>query len=158
MVRSLRQNVSGSGELIDPAPRSQAARLGVSIFAVMSIGLLFLSYFGPLFDHHFTERQPQHTHVYFGDSAPGHTHPFETEHTHTVLFDESTPHEHSTQNTTIYLVPNDEAGPNSLGTGPTPGFQLAGRIPFDPLRSSYLAAETDLTAHSVPPPIRPPRV
>ncbi len=38
---------------------------------------LFLPALGPLGDHHYAERQPNHAHVYLGPAAPDHVHPFE---------------------------------------------------------------------------------
>ncbi|MBC8281231.1 MAG: hypothetical protein H8E48_10630 [Chloroflexi bacterium] len=118
-----------------------------------------MSFFGPLFDHHFNERNAQHEHVYLGDSAPDHAHPFETQHSHNAVLDEVSGHEHgSTPDITVYLAPDDESGPFSNDAGSTPTFRLVALVPPDPLRSSYLTAENDLSARYISPPTRPPRV
>jgi len=159
MVRSLKPDTRGTGKPTGVAPRRLAARLSVSVFAVMSVGLLFVSYFGPLIDHHFTERLPQHTHVYLGDVEPEHTHPFEEAHSHTVSFDEAAPHLHDgSRDTTVYLAPDDNAGPNSLDARSNPIIQSMTYPPLDHSRPSYLANERDLKANFISPPIRPPRV
>ena len=41
----------------------------LSIFVVL---LLVSPGFGPVLDHHFVERQPDHTHVHFGPTIPNH--------------------------------------------------------------------------------------
>jgi len=158
MIRCPKPSVSINNEFVHSQPRPFSSQIGVSIFAVMSVGLLFLSYFGPLFDHHYSERQPQHSHVYLGDFTPDHVHPFETQHTHAPLTNEIATHEHGVPDGIVYLISNDESGPNSLDTGPTPALQSAGYRPSDPLRSSFFAAENALDGHSVPPLVRPPRI
>ena len=60
------------------------------LFAVLSAfattaatAAVFLPTLGPLLDHHYAERLPNHTHLYFGIGDPGHIHPFEVQgHSH----------------------------------------------------------------------------
>ncbi len=159
MVRSLSPNSSRSGEPASLTPRSLSARLGVSIFAVMSIGLLFLSYFGPLIDHHFTERLPQHTHVYLGDTEPEHTHPFEEEHSHGVSIEEAAPHAHEdSPGVTVYLAPDDKSGPTVYDAGFARSTSSIEYPPFDPLKSVYLGSDQGPKTRFVSPPTRPPRI
>ena len=41
----------------------------LSVFVVL---LLVSPGFGPVLDHHFAERQPDHTHTYLGPTTPNH--------------------------------------------------------------------------------------
>ena len=41
----------------------------LSIFVIL---LLVSAGFGPVLDHHFAERQPDHTHTYLGPTTPNH--------------------------------------------------------------------------------------
>lgn len=52
---------------------------------VLILYALFLPFYGPLLDHHFAERQPDHQHLYLGRSVPGHAHPYTLPHTHAHL-------------------------------------------------------------------------
>ena len=46
---------------------------------------------GPLLDHHYAERLPNHTHLYLGPGGPNHVHPFEVQdHFHYHPFDAPT--------------------------------------------------------------------
>ena len=51
--------------------------LTVPLLSVLAIAALLLPLVGPLLDHHFTERQPGHSHVYLGPIQTGHVHPYE---------------------------------------------------------------------------------
>ena len=54
----------------------------LQIFVLAAVSLLFLLFLGPLLDHHYAERQPDHAHIYLGQFAPDHIHPFQAPHTH----------------------------------------------------------------------------
>ena len=132
-------------------------KVGVSTFAVLSVTLLFLSFFGPLFDHHYAERSPLHDHVYLGDSEPEHVHPFETLHTHDAVSNEAAPHDHAgNPDVTVYLAPDDESGQRIGDIGFSPWSGLVAQVPPDPLRFSYLAVEKNPLARYISPPTHPP--
>ncbi len=55
----------------------------IQFIAITSVILtILLFYCGPLLDHHFVERQPFHTHIYFGPRLLEHIHPYEVPHVH----------------------------------------------------------------------------
>lgn len=159
MLRIVYSSLVGRWSLKCRQAESCFHKAGVATFVVLSIALLVASFFGPVLDHHFTERLPQHEHVYLGDATPDHAHPFETQHSHNEALDEAAPHEHAgAPDITVYLAPDDESGPNSNNAGFALTSRLIAQVPPDPLRYSYLAAEKDLSARYISPPIRPPRI
>ena len=48
----------------------------------LAVQALLLQLYGPLLDHHFVERDPNHPHLYLGHLAQVHRHPYEILHTH----------------------------------------------------------------------------
>lgn len=52
------------------------------LLAVLVLLLLLFPGLGPVLDHHFAERQPDHAHIYFGPILFRHIHPFEEPHGH----------------------------------------------------------------------------
>ena len=44
-----------------------------------AMAAVFLPTLGPLLDHHYAERLPNHTHLYFGQADYDHVHPFEVQ-------------------------------------------------------------------------------
>ena len=67
-------------------PRCTSARLRstmriiICLFTTAALLASFLPSLGPVLDHHFAERQLEHTHL--GQLIPSHTHPYEVIHTH----------------------------------------------------------------------------
>ena len=57
-------------------------RTGLLLFAVVTLYALLLSLFGPVLDHHYAERQPEHGHIYLVRVVPDHIHPYEAPHAH----------------------------------------------------------------------------
>jgi len=53
-----------------------------SIFALLGTFFLLLPTIGPILDHHFVQREPNHYHIYLGTVVPEHTHPYQEHHTH----------------------------------------------------------------------------
>jgi hypothetical protein len=47
---------------------------------VLVLYALFLPFYGPLLEHHFAERQPDHEHLYLGRLVPDHVHPYQVPH------------------------------------------------------------------------------
>ena len=59
-----------------------------ALFTTAATAAVFLPTLGPLLDHHYAERLPNHTHLYFGTGDPNHVHPFEVQgHFHYNPFD-----------------------------------------------------------------------
>ena len=50
-----------------------------ALFTTAAMAAVFLPTLGPLLDHHYAERLPNHTHLYFGPGGPNHVHPFEVQ-------------------------------------------------------------------------------
>ena len=48
-----------------------------AMFTTAATAAVFLPTLGPLLDHHYAERLPNHTHLYFGQADYDHVHPFE---------------------------------------------------------------------------------
>ena len=57
--------------------RITLTRMAFDLAAASLAGLLLLPFFGPMLDHHFAERRPDHAHVYLGPVAANHVHPYE---------------------------------------------------------------------------------
>ena len=53
----------------------------MGLFILATVYALVLSVFGPVLDHHYAERQPDHRHIYIGDVVSDHIHPYEVPHT-----------------------------------------------------------------------------
>jgi len=48
-----------------------------AMFTTAATAAVFLPTLGPLLDHHYAERLPNHAHLYFGQADYDHVHPFE---------------------------------------------------------------------------------
>ena len=48
-----------------------------ALFTTAATAAVFLPTLGPLLDHHYAERLPNHTHLYLGAADYDHVHPFE---------------------------------------------------------------------------------
>lgn len=57
--------------------RATLTRMAFDLAAAALVGLLLLPFFGPLVDHHFAERRPDHAHIYLEAVAHDHVHPYE---------------------------------------------------------------------------------
>ena len=68
------------------------AHLFAALSAAVAALLLLLYSVGPVLDHHFAERQPDHTHIYLGTTLPRHVHPYEEPHSHSQEATTSTSH------------------------------------------------------------------
>ena len=53
----------------------------MGVFILATVYALVLSVFGPVLDHHYAERQPDHRHIYLEDVVSDHIHPYEVPHT-----------------------------------------------------------------------------
>ena len=77
--------------------------IGVVIF--LTIHAFLLSFYGPVFDHHFAEREPAHEHIYLGRISLKHIHPYEVLHAHPKAHPNETSHIDGSSSTD---VPSDE--------------------------------------------------
>ena len=130
------------------------------VFHVISISLaaaVVLVFLGPVVDHHFVERQHNHSHIYLHTGLDGHwhpsSHPFETPHSHSDFGTHSGNH-----HTIIYQPSNDNIGDSNT-------FFVNTLIPDSSTRihrDDYYAkrqenSESKLDEVIVIPPERPPR-
>ncbi|MFQ6026729.1 MAG: hypothetical protein ACE5Q6_04345 [Dehalococcoidia bacterium] len=65
-----------------PNPKRPLQATAWQLLVLIGISVLFLPALGPLLDHHFAERQFNHSHLYFGAVDLGHSHPLGTPHKH----------------------------------------------------------------------------
>jgi len=128
------------------------------------IGLAFLALAspsaGPLLDHHFAERQPDHGHIYLGERLVDHVHPYGLVHTHPT----EPAHGPSTgpgtrpgnAEGTVYLTSDDAAGSGSI----TVSMDAEMAFPESgdsPLLLSLADPDQPLTEPFLAVPERPPR-
>ena len=76
-----------------------------ALFTTAATAAVFLPTLGPLLDHHYAERLPNHTHLYLGTANYDHVHPFEVQgHVH-YYEDETSP------GGIVYLASYDGSSP-----------------------------------------------
>jgi hypothetical protein len=132
---------------------------------LVSLYILFLPAFGPLMDHHFAEKVPNHAHVYLGQSGPEHVHPFETRHGHLHL---ASPQSATSAGLSeiyggpdgiVYLAPNELTGQSVAVAMLTvaPASIVLPQPPRYLFRSGLTGDEDRLLAAFVEPLRRPPR-
>lgn len=97
-------------------------RFLLRLLAVAAAIALFLSFYGPLLDHHFTERLAEHVHIYLGAVSAEHVHPYEVPHSHGEWAEASSLPESATRSEgeIIFLPPDEEAAPGSQYNSFTP--------------------------------------
>ncbi len=129
------------------------------LLIVMALAASFLPLFGPLADHHFAERQPWHSHIYFDGPAHKHLHSYEATDHHTVR-PPASPHWDAPQTGNLAIL-ND-----SYGIGPglsgAPAYlqRAAGMVFQNPgydRERGYTAGYTSPSDAIIPPPEQPPR-
>lgn len=76
-----------------------------AFFTTAATAAVFLPTLGPLLDHHYAERLPNHAHLYFGSSGPDHVHPFEVKDHFHYYEDETSP------DGIVYLASYDGSSP-----------------------------------------------
>ena len=129
------------------------------VFHVISISLaaaVVLVFLGPVVDHHFVERQHNHSHIYLNGSVGEHwhpeSHPFEKPHSHSNLIADG-----SGRYGIIYQTSNDCIGDSS--TSPAVAFmgdaypQVLG---IGSSTSTNTVGEINLVGNIVSPPKKPP--
>ena len=130
------------------------------VFHVISISLaaaVVLVFLGPVVDHHFVERQHNHSHIYLNGSVGEHwhpeSHPFEKPHSHSNLIADK----YSGHHGIIYQTSNDCIGDSS--TSPAVAFmgdaypQVLG---IGSSTSTNPVGEINLVGNIVSPPKKPP--
>lgn len=115
---------------------------------------LFLPALGPLLDHHYAERQPNHAHVYLGPAAPDHVHPFEMygHHVHHS-------HDHApSSDGIVYLVSHDGTSPAQVDVT-IPSVEGSSFTVPEEKRTSFGTARNDSLPNDalIAPPKQPPR-
>ncbi|MYD51207.1 MAG: hypothetical protein F4W93_06940 [Dehalococcoidia bacterium] len=76
-----------------------------AMFTTAATAAVFLPTLGPLLDHHYAERLPNHTHLYFGQADYDHVHPFEMQ-DHYHYYQDETP-----TDGIVYLASYDGTSP-----------------------------------------------
>ena len=76
-----------------------------ALFTTAATAAIFLPTLGPLLDHHYAERLPNHAHLYFGSGGPDHVHPFEVQDHFHYYEDETSP------DGIVYLASYDGSSP-----------------------------------------------
>ena len=76
-----------------------------AMFTTAATAAVFLPTLGPLLDHHYAERLPNHTHLYFGQADYDHVHPFEMQDHFHYYPDEAPP------DGIVYLASYDGSSP-----------------------------------------------
>ena len=126
--------------------------ISISIAAALTLVLL-----GPVVDHHYVERQHNHSHIYLHTGSDGHwhptSHPFETPHSHPDSSMYSEDH-----HTIIYQPSNDSIGDSNTFSVNTLIPDSSTRIHRDDYYARRQAnSESKLDEVIVIPPERPPR-
>ena len=67
---------------MDSAPHIEAPTRLMRAFAYLAVLSMLTAILGPMMDHHFSERQPGHAHIYPGGVAVDHEHDLTAEHGH----------------------------------------------------------------------------
>ena len=76
-----------------------------ALFTTAATAAIFLPTLGPLLDHHYAERLPNHTHLYLGAAEYGHVHPFEVQ-DHVHYYPDDAP-----SDGIVYLASYDASSP-----------------------------------------------
>lgn len=159
--RSPRERKPAQGDGDERNPTSAALLLAV----IVSLYVLFLPTYGPLLDHHFVEKAPNHAHVYLGHGGPEHTHYFETRlgHRHDAgprpATSTGSSEIYDGTDGIVYLAAYEGAG-QSVATAlltVAPASIVFPQPTGGPFRSGLTGDENRLLAAFVGPPRRPPR-
>mgnify|MGYP001177303948 FL=1 len=151
---SLRYRILAMGSPIFPLNLEYIAWRGISFSIAAAVVLGFI---GPAVDHHFAERQHNHSHIYLTVSAAEHghaiLHPFEEPHSHVTADTEATGH-----HGVLYQTSDDVLGDS--GTGPVIAFIEDSTSPIrsgDFLPNSQADSGRSLHETFMAPLKRPPR-
>ena len=135
------------------ASRGNLAFRGILVGLVFALGLVFLA---PAFDHHFAERQHDHSHVFLTASATSQVHPdihpFEQSHSHLELGEEA-----PEGDGVLYQTSNAIFGEFGSVFSVFINDGLTYAIPsHDMLSFAMTAGESNHPENSLAPPTRPP--
>ena len=141
-----------------PLPKPGLARRASQFFSVVAVAALILVFLGPAIDHHFAERQHDHSHLYLSSAAANHghpgLHPFEQLHSHGAVVTND-----AEQDGVIYQTSDDRTGDSGSASGAVVinnGLSLL--IDGRDLLSLAVAPGEGLYLEAfVPPPKKPPR-
>ncbi len=130
-------------------------RLFAPLLTAVAAWAIFMPAIGPLVDHHFTERQPEHAHAYTAGSPDSHLHPFERPHDHQASADPV--HAPGDAEAGIVFLPPDDGGALGASLDAAPPDLASMRYPASvpaalPEAPSISGAFADLLE---PPPPRP---
>ena len=144
-------------------PASLVGQLSMQALCLMGVLSLVLFSMGPMLDHHFAERHPEHNHIYLGSAIPDHTHSFESSHNHSssqMLGILMQPAEDIRSDGIVVVSSQD--GTNGGAADLTVPMSLHGvRMAGDDESGiPRLSADTyaTLSSISISPPMRPPRI
>lgn len=73
----------------------------IGVVGFLTINSFLLSFCGPIFDHHFAEREPGHEHIYLGHISPKHIHLYEVLHAHPKTHPNAAPHTDGSPSTDV---------------------------------------------------------
>ncbi|MEW5989632.1 MAG: hypothetical protein AB1791_23645 [Chloroflexota bacterium] len=116
---------------------------------------ILLTIYGPLLDHHFAERQPNHLHIYFGHVLPNHTHAGYETHTH--HHDPITTEGGEAAGQVAFVSAFAAAGQYLPPLAALPGPLLPQVDPAAPLADPAVGEALLRQGLSLPPPDKPPR-
>jgi hypothetical protein len=133
---------------------------------IVSLYVLFLPTFGPLLDHHFAERIPQHIHIYLGQAGLDHAHPVEAVHGHSHVHEPAPAVSgglsavYARPGDIVYLAPYKGTGQTvaTPALAAKPVLVVFLKPPADRYRSMATGTENPFQEEFVEPLKRPPRL
>ena len=123
---------------------------------------LFLPFYVPLLDHHYSERLPGHFHIYPAEVLVEHVHPYEIPHFHGA--EAATPRGSETasgsEGKIIFLPPQEDGSAASQSISFTPAFLTSASWPLIPPMLAVLIALPELCLRNFVPRLEapPPRL
>ena len=129
------------------------------MLTVAALTALFLPLFGPVLDHHFTERQPDHGHVYLDGPDHEHLHIYETYDHHPPTSLASANKDVVQNGSVVVLTDSHRIGSGQAAT--LSYLQQLVRVVLqnegDANRFAYLRKTASPTSVAIPTPKQPPR-
>jgi len=125
---------------------------------VVAVYALFLPFYAPLLDHHFTERAPEHGHIYLSGTSVEHSHPYQVPHPHGEGTGAPSASESASgsEGEIIFLPPNEEGTPGSQGISFTPALLTSTSWLLIPPMLALLVAFRELGLRIFAPRLEPP--
>lgn len=129
------------------------------MLTVAALTALFLPLFGPVLDHHFAERQPDHAHMYLDGSEYEHLHTYETYGHHPPTSLASVNGDAVQNGNVVVLTDSHRIGPGQAAT--LAYLQQLVRVVLqnegDANRFAFLRETASPTSVAIPTPKQPPR-